>query len=75
MPNLSGGVWCVCPYYLRETPKSISCEGFAGDACLVRFACTRDKVEWAAAHCERMDYAVRCPYARMMEAKYRDVEQ
>lgn len=71
MANFTGGVLNVCPFYLRETNKSISCEGFAGEACLVRFRCQADKLKWATEHCERFDYVRRCPYAAMMEALYK----
>ena len=70
MANFTGSANAICPYYLRETPKSISCEGFTGLACLIRFASPRDRLLWAAGHCESFFYARSCPYARMLEELY-----
>lgn len=70
MANITGGALCVCPFYLREATMSISCEGFVGEACLIRFVSQRAKLEWQIAHCESMEYASRCPYAAMLEAMY-----
>lgn len=68
--NLTGSARAVCPYYLREAPLSISCEGFAGEACLVRFASKDERQKWQECHCDVMNYARRCPYAAMMEELY-----
>ena len=70
MANLTGGANAVCPYYLREAPKSISCEGFAGEACLIRFSTKDERRKWQECHCECINYAKRCPYAAMMDDLY-----
>jgi hypothetical protein len=68
--NTTGSANAICPFYLRESTKSISCEGFAGEACLIRFDSAGARRTWALDHCERYDYGERCPYAKMMEKLY-----
>lgn len=70
MANLTGSANAICPYYLREAPLSISCEGFAGEACLSRFPTKEARQQWQTCHCESINYARRCPYAAMMEDLY-----
>lgn len=72
MANYSGGASVICPFYIREKDKSISCESHIGDSNLTRFSSPEAKVTWQKYACCRKDYAARCEYARLMQEKYED---
>ena len=70
--NYSDNANAICPFYLRGSTKSITCEGFAGEGCMVRFASEDIRREWARTHCESESWRKRCPYAAMMGWLYED---
>lgn len=64
MGNYTSGANTVCPYYLRESNKSITCEGLIEGTCTMhRFPSRLDKQAYQANHCERFVYGQVCPAA------------
>lgn len=55
-----------CPYFVAETAKSISCEGFFGDAVIMtRHQTQDDKNQYMEIYCSR--YPNECPLAAVVE--------
>lgn len=70
MSNVSGGASTVCPFYLRETDHSLTCEGCVrGSVTILRFGCRTDKRAWQAGICAHYHFR-RCPLAFSAELKY-----
>lgn len=61
----------VCPYYIRESKKSITCEGFTEDTDLsTLFADQCGKQAFQVGRCDMFDYEDRCPLAAALAKKY-----
>lgn len=74
MPNYSGGV-AVCPFYQRESGRSIICEGYAPEQQVsMKFNSGKEKLRWQQEYCLRFYYP-RCPLAATVLAHYRQEEQ
>lgn len=63
----------ICPFYERESDKSITCEGFVCDNCLtqIRFMSDRDKLKFQSKYCRRDNWAS-CPLAIQLAKKYEE---
>ena len=70
MASSTGASKSICPYFLREYNKSITCEGLCGkDEFMHRFVSTKDKCDYQKKYCFRYDYS-RCPLAKILDGKY-----
>jgi len=73
MANYSGGTKTICPFYQKESEKSISCDVLEG-VCKVRmcFQASKDRVRWQQQCCFSYDFENRCPIALAlaMHAEY-----
>ena len=69
MPNYAGGSQAVCPYYLKEGPGYLCCEGFVpGMRVHCNFRGAEEKAAWITERCAVFAYAARCPIAAALEA-------
>lgn len=58
-----------CGYYLRESEKMITCEGFEDNTlCSTRFNSEKDKFEFQKKHCYKG--VERCRHAKMLDEQY-----
>ena len=70
MANYSGGVNVICPFYVKEAEKSVSCEGFyEGNTLMMRFPSKESKLEFMKKRCETKDYSS-CMLAAALIKKY-----
>ena len=70
MSHYTGGATTVCPFYLRENDKTLTCEGCTwGSTTTMRFAKTQQKTAWQEEICARYHFR-RCPLASATEMKY-----
>lgn len=70
MANVKGGTETVCPYYVREANKSITCEGMvAGTLTQHRFDSEAEMLSFQARYCCTTTYS-RCPLASSLSEKY-----
>lgn len=75
MANFTGGVTTVCPYYIRETAKSITCTGvIRGTNAMSRFENSEEKAKWQSSKCTTFCYS-NCPIARESEKHYEEDER
>lgn len=73
MPNYSGGVTTVCPFYQRESKYQITCEGIiSGSYTQTRFSSETEKLEFMMKACASFEHALRCPLARLLMQRYLD---
>jgi len=71
MPNYEGEKLTVCPFYVREADKSISCEGVIdGTVTMTRFASTEVKVRFQEAACFQYGSERVCPVAKQLATLY-----
>lgn len=71
MPNLSSAANCVCPFYMGETSKSISCEGMIdGTKARSVFETQKEKKIHMETRCYSHRYAKRCWLAAALEGKW-----
>jgi len=71
MAAMDGGA-VVCPFYLREAPKSVACEGLSdGTVTLTRFTSREAKERYKLRYCDTFTYS-RCPLAAALAAKYEE---
>lgn len=70
MPNLNSAANCICPFYLGETGKSISCEGMI-DGVRARnvFPTEEAKSSYMQTRCQTHAYARRCWHAAALVEK------
>lgn len=69
MANTAGGALSVCPFYLRDEKKSITCEGFLNESRIkIEFRDSEQRENWQKNNC----YLFRCdcPYKKIIEKKY-----
>lgn len=58
----------VCPYFKKDAPASISCEGLAPGSHIVHYFASKElKTAWGKCACSSYDYAKRCLVAAMHE--------
>ena len=70
MANYTGGANTVCPFYMHEADKSITCEGLRETSLLMmRFRQREEKEAWQAEFCVKFSYD-QCPVAWMLLQKY-----
>lgn len=70
MASTTGGAHAVCPFYIREYKRSITCEGVGqSDEILHRFSGGQEKAEFQRRYCFGYGF-YRCPVARMLWEKY-----
>lgn len=71
MSNYTFGAKTVCPFYVKEAGKSITCEGLSAEtANMTRFESSGKKELYQTAHCETYEYADNCPLAAALMRKY-----
>lgn len=59
----------VCPYYIRESEKMISCESeYEGVVACKKFTTEKAKIEYQKKHC--FENCARCNQAALTERKY-----
>jgi len=67
MGNYTAGVRTICPFYVKESDKGITCEGIIpGTTQLIRFSSTLEKRRHQQCKCERRDYADVCAIAKLL---------
>ena len=65
------GGTAVCPFYVKESEKSITCEGLIpGTNMMIRFGGQKKKTAWLEKHCCSYKYEVTCPVAAVLMWKY-----
>ena len=70
MSKYPGVANTVCPFYLREAEKTISCEGINGCECLkMCFDSNDEKKEWQVEVCYTHDFLI-CPLATVINEEY-----
>lgn len=58
-----------CGYYIRESEKMITCEGYENNTiCGTRFDSEKEKFEFQEKHC--YENGKRCKHAEMLDGKY-----
>ena len=57
-----------CPYYIRESRLSMTCEGFISDEIVMRFTCEKDKETFQEKECYH--YPNGCIICNANEKKY-----
>ena len=64
----------ICPYFVREASKQVTCEGFIPDAYIaVVFRTNADLRRWQQEMCLTWNY-VDCPIAQKLNQLYEDGE-
>ncbi len=70
--NFHGGANTICPYYIKEAEKSITCEStIEGAANMLRFVTRELKEEYQHDFCECFCYRG-CPVAQLMEERFKE---
>lgn len=70
MPNLNSAANCICPFYMGETEKSISCEGMIGGTRARNVFASADlKMRHMETRCHTHAYGKRCWHAAALLAK------
>lgn len=73
MANNTGGTRTICPFYLKEAQKSITCEGLIeGTSNMTRFDTEEEKLQYQSANCEMYNYANCCKLAAALAKKYEE---
>ena len=73
MASYSGGAKAFCPFYLKESKKSITCEGLIdGVDSLMRFRDETAKKNYQENHCNSERYYLRCRHAKALHEKYEE---
>lgn len=72
MANKAGGTNTICPYYVREANKSITCEGtVSGTLSQHRFDSEQEMLQFQTQFCCTRTYS-RCPHAASLNEKYQN---
>lgn len=70
MPNINSAANCICPFYLGETEKSISCEGMIdGTRARNVFSSADIKARYMTTRCYTHAYRRRCWHAAALLSK------
>lgn len=73
MTNFSSSARTICPFYIKEAKKSITCEGITDSVTSVtRFGSYEEKRSYQHQNCERNDYAACCELAAALCRKYEE---
>ena len=71
MPNKSSSYKTICPFYIKDADKSITCEGLIpGTNDVRRFHTTQIKQEYQENVCQSEAYAYLCPIADALIEMY-----
>lgn len=74
--NYVYGTKTVCPFYLKEAQKSITCEGLIDGTCnMTRFNSEDEKTQYQSANCEMYNYTNCCKLAAALEKKYEEAHR
>jgi hypothetical protein len=69
--NFTAGAKTICPFYIKEAKKSVTCEGLRPRMdTMIRFTSEADKRRFQHLNCERYGYEYRCLYAAALLSKY-----
>jgi len=69
MPLGERDQYVLCPYYKRDAPCGVSCEGPAeGTSTTIHFQSRETKLQYMAVYCE--DNYPACMVCKMLDAKY-----
>lgn len=61
----------ICPYYIRESERSVTCEGLREGMVVKSVFCSeQQKSDYQREMCVHYDYAELCPLARALFFKY-----
>lgn len=75
MANTASAANAICPFYQRESGKSLTCEGMiVGTVCTHRFRDEESRLKWQAMNCEMLNYWNCCPLAAALQKKYEEEE-
>lgn len=75
MANYTYGVRAVCSFYIKESEKTITCEGvIPGTTTMTRFETKDGKRAFQCKHCERYDAEGCCPIAKEIQNQYEIVD-
>lgn len=70
MASTYGGAHAVCPFFIREYSKSVSCEGLSDQAEIIyKFGSAHAKCAHQRRYCFGYDFA-RCPIAEAILKQY-----
>lgn len=66
-------VIAMCPFYIRESAMSITCEGFLTDNSYntTKFSSEKDKIEYQRVCCWREEWC-KCKLAKILNKKYEE---
>ena len=73
MANKEINAKALCPFFVTESPKSITCEGIIGKECVSRFDTTEEKKAHEEQYCTKRDYEA-CEICKALLGKYRQEE-
>lgn len=66
MPNKTINVTTLCPFYINEDDRSITCEGIIGDRLKTQFKTRSDKIIQQTKFCTTYGYCA-CPICKAIE--------
>lgn len=65
------GVKVVCPYYVKESDRSITCEGIIRcTETMIKFSSPRRKLAYQDVNCNDFSYSDNCPVARAIAGSF-----
>lgn len=68
MPNTRAAASCICPYFVRERPRAVACQGAAaGSQIEQKFETPGQKEKHMRRCCCGYHYAQRCAVAYVLE--------
>lgn len=73
MANKSINVYAICPFFITESNKSITCEGIIGKENVSRFNTVEEKKAHEEYYCTKQDYEA-CEICKALLGKYRQEE-
>ncbi len=69
MANTASGALAVCPFYLSDDKRTITCEGLTEEGkVLLIFKDTQQRKEWQRNNCYL--YRCDCPLKKVLNSKY-----
>lgn len=73
MANKSINADAICPFFITESQKSITCEGIIADQTVTRFYSEEEKKMYEKLYCTKYDYES-CEICRALSKKYHRAE-
>lgn len=71
MPNVGSNVLCICPFFIKDSGKSIVCEGILPNTNMITDFNTRnDKSLFQKCCCFSFDYRKKCRLFKSISEKY-----